>query len=291
MAWLHGTTWAKDPDEARRFTMRVGVVAVLAMMAAIGGLLAARRVSGNAARDLPLMLLAPTAAMAAAMVFGARLAWREAANPPSSPAGALWPHLAGTIALALFAVGCSYPGQRLADWIVWLPPIGLDAWAGYALLQRQRAQRGISLRQLPPAVPTHNLNTNGLTQPAAVLVTENLDGDEGLVLLQELRRLRSGDGIETIAATLRAEFVTGQRHTILHVGFCPPLSHLPRVEVEAADGPEAEVRVVQAFAHGVRLEVRLARPAEKDCWVLVELTATPQSPGLADDKGPLETAN
>jgi hypothetical protein len=45
------------------------------------------------------------------------------------------------------------------------------------------------------------------------------------------------------------------------------------VEVETGDGPDAEVKVAQAFAHGARLEVRLASVAEEDCWVIVELSA------------------
>ncbi|RIK82683.1 MAG: hypothetical protein DCC67_06960 [Planctomycetota bacterium] len=96
-------------------------------------------------------------------------------------------------------------------------------------------------------------------------------------MLQEVRRVRDEDGVEGIVATLRAEFAAGQRHAVLHVGFCPPLSHLPMVRAEAGDGPEAEVRVVQAFTHGARLEVRLAESAKEACSVLVELTAKPQA--------------
>jgi hypothetical protein len=99
-------------------------------------------------------------------------------------------------------------------------------------------------------------------------------------VLQVVRRIRDDEGRESIAAILRAEFAAGQRHAILHVGFCPPLSHLPLVEVEAGAGPEAEVRVVQAFAHGARLELRLAEPAEEACSVLVEVSATPAMPGV-----------
>jgi hypothetical protein len=62
----------------------------------------------------------------------------------------------------------------------------------------------------------------------------------------------------------------------LHVGFCPPLARLPVIEVEAGDGPEAELKVGAAYCHGARVEVRLREPAEEDCSVLVEMVAAPQ---------------
>src|SRR4051812_15150025 len=36
---------------------------------------------------------------------------------------------APTCAIVLFAIGCSYPGNRAADWLIWLPAIGLATWS------------------------------------------------------------------------------------------------------------------------------------------------------------------
>jgi hypothetical protein len=94
-------------------------------------------------------------------------------------------------------------------------------------------------------------------------------------VLQQLTRIRNDAGVESIFGTLRAEFAAGQRHATLHVGFCPPLAGAPTVDADPADGPDATVKIVQAFAHGARLEVRLAVPATEACSVLLEMTAAP----------------
>jgi hypothetical protein len=102
-------------------------------------------------------------------------------------------------------------------------------------------------------------------------------------VLQRLVRVREADGGEAIHGWLLAEFVAGQRNATLHVGFCPPLERLPVVEAETGDGPDAEVKVAQAFAHGARLEVRLAAVAEQDCSVVVEMIAKPQAVAASQD--------
>ena len=102
-------------------------------------------------------------------------------------------------------------------------------------------------------------------------VEETLDAN----VLQQLTRIRNDAGVESIFGTLRAEFAPGQRHATLHVGFCPPLAGTPAIEADPAEGPDATVKVMQAFAHGARLEVRLAALATEPCSVLLEITATP----------------
>ena len=102
-------------------------------------------------------------------------------------------------------------------------------------------------------------------------------------VLQQVVRVREADGGEAIRGWLLAEFVAGQRNATLHVGFCPPLERLPVVEAEMGDGPDAEVKVAQAFAHGARLEVRLASAAEEDCAVVVEMIAKPQAVAASQD--------
>jgi hypothetical protein len=101
--------------------------------------------------------------------------------------------------------------------------------------------------------------------------------------------VRGADGVEVVRGTLRAGFVAGQRQAVLHVGFCPPLEGLPVVEAfieptiakpsVAANLRQAagmEVRVVQAFCHGARLEVRLGEAATEEFAVVVGVSARPQ---------------
>jgi len=97
------------------------------------------------------------------------------------------------------------------------------------------------------------------------------DRDEHL--LQQLFRIRDAAGRETIYGTLRADFQSGQRNASLYIGFCPPLDHHPQVEAEPVDGPAATLKVVQAMAHGARVDLRLDRPASQECHVLVDLAA------------------
>ena len=94
-------------------------------------------------------------------------------------------------------------------------------------------------------------------------------------IVQQLFRVRDEQGHEVVYGTLRADFQAGQRTAVVHVGFCPPLSHLPEIEVEAVPGSAARIRVVQAFAHGTRLEVRLPAPAEADCHAWIDMAAMP----------------
>ncbi len=102
------------------------------------------------------------------------------------------------------------------------------------------------------------------------------------MVLQRLARVRDAEGVESIRGELRAEFAVGQRHAVLHVGFCPPMARLPVVEarvktIEGSVKLPAEVRVVQAFCHGARLEVKLAEAAKGAAAALIDVGAKPQA--------------
>ena len=227
--------------------VRAGVLASVGVLLGVAALLAARRLAGALTAPLPAGPLLATAALAGAIVLGGRAAWRRIlVESPTAKQRAQTRLLAwtGTLALWLLAVGCSHPATRLVDWVAWLPLLMADQ------VLRQGFLGGREERAKPQAVG---------------------GGD----VVQQLCRTRGADGGESIQGTLRAEFAAGQRHAALHVGFCPPLARLPQVDAEPGDGPDASVRVVQAFAHGARLEVRLADPAEEACTVLVEFSATP----------------
>jgi len=160
----------------------------------------------------------------------------------------------GSAGIVLLALGCSL--GRGGDWLLWLSLIGVDQWQLRWFLDR-------SVKTAKTATTGRGFMATSAVDDEAISTNE----------LQRLVRVRDVDGGEAIHGTLRAEFVAGQRQATLHVGFCPPLERAPVVEVETGDGPDAEVKVAQAFAHGARLEVRLASAAEEDCWVIVELSA------------------
>jgi hypothetical protein len=202
----------------------------------LGVFLLTRRTSGALIAPLPPWQLVFTAASLVAWSWFVRLSWTTT----------IWPSV---LANLLFAIACSYPGQRLIDWLVWLPAIG----AIFAPPKR------ISLvRRRRPAEP----------RPSAI---EN--ESDGGQLLQELRRYRGGDGRETVRGMLLAEFSPGERSATLFVAFCPPFEQLPNVDVDVADD-SAIVNKAQVLHHGTQIEVRLRSPSACKQNVIVELFAS-----------------
>ena len=240
--------------------VRLGVGASTMSLAAIGLLLISRRVAGAFAADLGAGRLALTLLLAAAIVCGGRVLWRRAGGELSSSDLPLaW---TGSLALWLLCLGCAPPSAENFAWLLWTPLVVADHFSRLAFLGVDRKARA---RTVSP------------TSGAIVAPLDDIDEIDAATecVLQQLTRIRTDDGAETIRGTVRAEFAVGQQHATLHVGFCPPLAQLPEVAAEPCDGPEAEVKVVQSLAHGARLEVRLPEPANEPCSVCVEFAAIP----------------
>jgi hypothetical protein len=239
---------------------RWGALGAVAMLLGVGVLLVSRRLAGALTTELPIAALMLTAVMAAAVTFGGRLVWPEPSLNRKRADAAMEGLIAwgGSAALVLAAIGCSFQVGRAWHWIIWLPIVALDQWQRQSFLRRERG-----------VAKTGRAN-HGFMPKREIAAS-------GAVELQRVVRQRDAEGVEAIWATMRAEFAAGQRSATLHVGFCPPLSELPRVEVATVDGPEAEVKVSQAFAHGARLELRLSEAAKQSCCVVIQLTAKPQA--------------
>jgi hypothetical protein len=222
----------------------------------VGLLICARRLAGALTAGLPPVLLVATVACVAAVVLGGRVVWRWSALNRARADAWEAPLLrwGGSAAILLFALGCSW--GRAWDWLLWLPLLAVDQWQVWGFSGGERGIVGEA--------------KTGIANPGFM---EPIGDRE----LQRLVRVRDADGVEVIRGTLYAEFLAGQRQATLHAGFCPPLERLPVVEAKACNGPEAEVKVSQAFAHGARFEVRLARVAEEDCCVVVEVSAKPSA--------------
>jgi hypothetical protein len=90
---------------------------------------------------------------------------------------------------------------------------------------------------------------------------------------QRLRRERGAQGQDHIEAELTAPVQVGERTVQAHVAFCPPFEQLPEVQVEQVAGPQAELRIAQRLAHGVRIECKLNRPAASAEPIRIRLTA------------------
>jgi hypothetical protein len=147
------------------------------------------------------------------------------------------------IVLALFAIACSYPAERGIDWLVWL-----TVFAVYGLLPATRRSPAIA-----PSSPTD-------------------------VVLQQLSRSRTAEGVEVVRGTLVAEFAPSERSATLHVAFCPPFERLPEIDIEPADGPDCDAKVAQLLHQGARIEVRLSRASTSLEQVTIEFVATDANP-------------
>jgi hypothetical protein len=248
----------KYDSHADRFAiLRNGAVVGVTSLLALGLLLAARRLAGGFTTVLPTPQLIGVAVFVAAVITCTRLAWRQAGNDRGLDQFATWGSCIGVL---LVAFGCSYPGNHLSHWLIWTPVLVADG-----LLRRflMTAPRAAAISPLPLAVP-----------------------DDHDHVVQQLTRVRDDAGVETIRGTLRADLLAGQRHATLHVGFCPPLAALPEIAAEPVDGPDATVKIVQAFAHGARLDVRLEDPADEPCHVVIDFSASPFGRGDHGTIGP-----
>lgn len=220
-----------------------------------------------------------------------------------------WVGWGSSLGLVLLAVGCTYPAGRLGDCLIWIPLLVADQFWRQSFFDGGRPAAGLCSdtnrirktenerrKAAAPTTPSGSVDTiscaanhggasrteqpiqSGNNEPRGSLSisTEtpgSLASDHDQQLLQQLFRVRNAAGQETIYGTLRADFESGQRNASLYVGFCPPLAHPPRVEAEPVDGPAATLKVVQALAHGARVDLRLDRPAGAECHVLVDLAA------------------
>jgi hypothetical protein len=209
---------------------------------------------------LRITVLGSTGALAA---IGLLLVARRAAGAIDAELGVA--PLAATLLLA------AWPSAQSFAWLMWLPLVGVDWYSRTHFLYQSKGAsvEGLVRSGVPPLAPLHQGESETL---------QGCEAEESVV--QQLVRARDAHGVESIHGTLLAGFAAGQRHATLYVGFCPPLERLPDIEAEVADGPDAAIKVVQAFAHGARLDLRLGEAAEEACCVIVEFVAVPAATTL-----------
>jgi len=94
-------------------------------------------------------------------------------------------------------------------------------------------------------------------------------------LVQRLERYQ-GDhaGSDTLQGTVNLFMAAGARTAHGHIGFCPPFSHIPTVEVTTAyEAVEAVVTAAEILPWGVRVECRLDAPADEAFEIPVDIQA------------------
>lgn len=277
---------ARTKDEHESVILRTTILGTFAAMVFVGTVLSICRVFEFATADLPRGTLLGIALATTVIAKFGRIAWRRHFGFPRTRHDQRMDHLIGygsSAGLILLAVGCCYPAYRNSDWLIWLPMLIADQFWRQTFFDNDRPQ--VALADLPMDEEPLDEQTQEVDEELAnehlfadLSNFQELDEsqehelDEGI--LQQLFRVREDDQ-EVIYGTVRAQFDAGQRHATIHVGFCPPLACSPSVEAEACDFAEAKVKVAQAMAHGVRLDVRLSQPAEEACSVAIDLAATP----------------
>lgn len=235
----------------------LGVLASSPFVLAVALFLAARRVVGALSDPLPPLPLLAMAALLLGWVGAVRAALRGRASRPAnllaSPdkllVGASW------VSLLLVAFGCSYPGNRAVDWLVWLPTIAL-AWFGSQISARVR----------------HKLNVRSLFHHISGKPVASISPTDRIV--QRLTRYRTADGRDMLHAELQAEFDRGERNSTLYVAFCPPFERLPQVNADISDDVLADVKMTQVLHNGAQLDVRLSSPGTERTTVNIELVAS-----------------
>lgn len=76
---------------------------------------------------------------------------------------------------------------------------------------------------------------------------------------------------ESISASQRIHFTTGQRYRNLHLSFVPELPSIPHIEATLLEGPDVDISVGEAHRFGVRLELKLRQRYEEPVEVLIQL--------------------
>jgi hypothetical protein len=89
---------------------------------------------------------------------------------------------------------------------------------------------------------------------------------------QRFTRYEGRAGGDRLRGRINVEVGAGARLAHGHVGFCPAFAATPAVEVSTDyDGVEATVAAAEVLPWGVRVEVRLAEPAEEPLEIPVHL--------------------
>jgi hypothetical protein len=242
-------------------TVRTTIVAAILILLGVGGLLVVRRLAGAFSAELSIPGVLVAALTTTAMAATSRLVWRRCRSAETSlqRTEELFVGWASSAALLLVAVGTSFHSARLSDVLVWMPLLALDQFWRHDFFHAGNTTQADT--------PATQMAAGGM---AGSFTPANVQHDD---VVQQMFRVREADGSEAVYAKLLAHFVAGQRHQTVYLGFCPPLDYVPTVATNPTGGPPATLKVAQAFAHGVRIDVKLATAPTAPASVSIDLVA------------------
>jgi len=237
-----------------------GCAAIAAGTAAAGGgLLVLRRLSLSLDTAPPLVLLA--AVMAGTLFVVVSDLGQGFAASRAGPLSARIGMLLGVLALAI-------------------PPAAtIGSWAAAAIALA--AALAVFLRPLPGTAVAWPAPRGCRPAPSAVSAAttrpprpprrrRKLPGS----LRQRYERYELPAGGDCVRGRLAVSVPAGARAAAGHIGFCPAFAATPEVEATTSyDGVEVTVAVAEVLPWGVRVECRLAEPAEEPLEVPVDILA------------------
>lgn len=107
---------------------------------------------------------------------------------------------------------------------------------------------------------TNGPNQNGVTRAVALHEMADDSEEEPEIALpagvqQKITRAQTEEG-ETALVLQRLSWRVGERTQVVHVAFCPPLSAVPELHMETAEGEEVELRSTLTEPFGLRIEAK-----------------------------------
>jgi len=285
----------------RSLTGSLGVVSGL-MPLVCGGVLCFRRLAG-ALTTFPSAgeLLVVTAAGIGLALASDRVANKGSLAPLAARAGlmlalaSLVPATLGQgldqavlLACLLLAVAVTLAPLRMLLRFRAQSPQNIPA--GSPATGRRRFPRASETRQAPqPELPGTALEDSGAAAalvalapaqtlaeplPSAAIAPDSAAQIPGR-LVQRLERYQGHlAGSDTLRGTVNLFMAAGARTAHGHIGFCPPFSQIPAVEVTTAyEAVEAVVSAAEILPWGVRVECRLDAPADEAFEIPVDIQA------------------
>jgi len=253
-AWtdLLGSGWSGRPEAATWTLLRLGLAAAAtAVLMLAGAVLVFRQLAGALGAPAPAIVLAAgLVAIALVKVVDAALV---SGGPSAMPLVARAGLIAAVGALAL-TPRSSASGESVARAVV-------VAAAAVAVSGLQWRLRPRTRPRVGTVRPTRR-RPSGRRRPTGTL-------------RQRFQRIERPDGTDAIHATLVVAIPAGSRTGQGHVGFCPSFSAMPTVELTSRyDGVDVMVSVAELLPWGLRVECRLADPAEEPVEVPVMISAS-----------------
>lgn len=280
----HGRSWPLPADGLSGTLTDAASTVAAAVAVGSGMLLASRRLAGALP---PPPAAAATVAVACAGVLLVAVADRGR----RSGRAALLPALSARCGLLLATLSLAVPSLArdgrwhvgaagVLGWLLTLVAVLMSAGVTLRLppMRRgtdeprpaRRPRRDGPVRR-PLASPAPPADADSTRQPGLGLPAPTACPGR---LRQEQQRYEPSPDADCLRGRLILAVAAGAKTAHGHVGFCPAFIETPRVEVTTDyDGVEAVVTAAEVLPWGVRLECRLAEPAEEPIEIPVDFLA------------------